>query len=108
VSPSSLVDDGLDGSGVDSLEGEESLSGIALENSSITTDEINWVFDPFTGGQGPGTSQPFVLGLWSDMFTSIVALIFGLHFWVFFYDAWERGRTSPAPSSLLCLYMMLC
>jgi hypothetical protein len=77
------VDDGLDGSGVDSLEGEESLSGIALENSSITTDEINWVFDPFTGGKGPGTSQPFVLGLWSDMFTSIVALIFGLHFWVF-------------------------
>uniref|UniRef100_B9I162 Uncharacterized protein n=1 Tax=Populus trichocarpa TaxID=3694 RepID=B9I162_POPTR len=53
VSPSSLVDDGLDGSDVDSLEGEESLSGVALENSSITTDEINWVFDPFTGGQGP-------------------------------------------------------
>jgi hypothetical protein len=83
VSPSSLVDDGLDGSDVDSLEGEESLSGVALENSSITTDEINWVFDPFTGGQGPGTSQPFALGLWNDMFTSIVASIFGLRFWVF-------------------------
>ena len=54
VSPSSLVDDGLDGSSVDSLEGEESLSGVALENSSATTDDISWVFDLFIGVQGLG------------------------------------------------------
>jgi len=54
VSPSSLVDDGLDGSGVDPLEGEESLSRVALENSSATTDDISWVFDHFIGVQGPG------------------------------------------------------
>ena len=64
VSPSSLVDDGLDGSGVDSLEGEESISDVALEKSSATTDAISWVFDLFTGVQGPGTSQPSILGLW--------------------------------------------
>jgi hypothetical protein len=54
VSPSSLVDDGLDGSGVDSLEGEESLSSVALKNSSATTDDISWVFDLLIGVQGPG------------------------------------------------------
>jgi hypothetical protein len=83
VSSSSLVDGGLDGSGVDSLEGEESIPSVALENSSATTDEITWVFDLITGVQGPGTSQPSILGLCSDLFTSIVASIFGLRFWVF-------------------------
>ncbi|KAL9400745.1 hypothetical protein Peur_004594 [Populus x canadensis] len=72
VSPSSLVEDGLDGSGVDSLEGEKSISSIALENSSATTNAISWVFDLFTSVQGPG---------------------------------W--GGTSPAPSSLFYLYMMI-
>jgi hypothetical protein len=28
-------------------------------------------------------SSPSALGLWSDLFTSIVASIFGLHSWVF-------------------------
>jgi hypothetical protein len=81
VSPSSLVDDDLDGSGVDSLDGED--SGVALENSSASTEVISWVFDLLPCVQGPGTSQPSTLGLWSDLFTSTIALNFGLRFWVY-------------------------
>jgi hypothetical protein len=73
------VDDDLDGSGVDSLDGED--SGVALENSSASTEVISWVFDLLPCVQGPGTSQPSALGLWSDLFTGTVALIFELHFW---------------------------
>ncbi|KAL9400759.1 hypothetical protein Peur_004608 [Populus x canadensis] len=57
VSPSSLLDDGLDGSDVDSLEGEESISSVALKNSFATTDAISWVFDLIASAQGPGFSD---------------------------------------------------
>ncbi|KAL9382000.1 hypothetical protein Peur_025035 [Populus x canadensis] len=43
----------LDGSGVDSFEGEEFISDVAFMNSSASTDDINWVFDLIAGVQGP-------------------------------------------------------
>jgi hypothetical protein len=81
VSPSSLVNDCLDGSGGDSFEGEEFISGVAFMTSATSTDAINRVFDLLAGVHGPGTFAPSALGLWSDLFTGTVALIFELHFW---------------------------
>ncbi|KAJ7014846.1 hypothetical protein NC653_004216 [Populus alba x Populus x berolinensis] len=54
VFSSSLVDYGLHGSSANSLNEEEAISNVALENSSVTTDAINWVFNLITGVQGPG------------------------------------------------------
>ncbi|KAL9383580.1 hypothetical protein Peur_023903 [Populus x canadensis] len=62
VSPSSLVHDGLDESGVAFLKGDEFISCVTFVFSSITTDAVSWVFDLIAGVQGPSTSHPFALG----------------------------------------------
>jgi len=81
VSPSSLVNDCLDGSGGDSFDGEEFISGVAFTNSATSTDAINGGFDLLASVHGPGTIKPSALGLWSDLFTGTIALIFEMHFW---------------------------
>ncbi|KAJ6930361.1 hypothetical protein NC652_014015 [Populus alba x Populus x berolinensis] len=51
----SVVNGGLDGC-VDSLDNEESISGVALVNPSATTNQISGTSAFSTGVQGPGTS----------------------------------------------------
>ncbi|KAL9347124.1 hypothetical protein Peur_058561 [Populus x canadensis] len=79
VSPSSLGADGLDGSGVDSIDGDEFIFGDAFVISYVTTITISWVLGLIAGVQGPGTSLPSALGLR----TSTAALILSLFPWVF-------------------------
>jgi len=79
VSPSSLGADGLDGSGVDSIDGDEFILGDAFVISYVTTTSISWVLGLIAGVQGPGTSLPSALGLR----TSTAALILSLFPWVF-------------------------
>ena len=55
VSLLSVVNGGLDGC-VDSFDNEESISSVALVNSSATTDQISGASAFSTGVQGPGTS----------------------------------------------------
>jgi hypothetical protein len=58
VSLSSLVNDCLDGSGGDSFEGAEFISGVAFMTFATSTDAINGVFDLLAGVHGPCTFTP--------------------------------------------------
>uniref|UniRef100_A0A6M2EPR8 Uncharacterized protein n=1 Tax=Populus davidiana TaxID=266767 RepID=A0A6M2EPR8_9ROSI len=79
VSPSSLVADGPDGSGVVSIDGATFIFGDVFVVSSSTADTISGVLGLIAGVQGSGTSLPSALGLW----TSTTALTLGLFPWVF-------------------------
>ncbi|KAL9363704.1 hypothetical protein Peur_041577 [Populus x canadensis] len=97
VSPSSLVNDCLDGSGGDSFEGEEFISGVAFKTFATSTDAINGVFNLLAGVHGPEGFCPLSIMRPLPSCSSDFVDLGASHLWLL------DGRSSLALELLCCL-----